>query len=114
MVQDWSSYVKNKVKNYDLSDIKFTKVNLLSWLEQRNKSTIQDLKTEIYHPTNLKFVEKQEVTFQDKKEIRYKCYYIYSGSRGRCFILAFNSQIKVITVFPLGRITLSKYRKRFK
>jgi hypothetical protein len=114
MVENWTNFVKNKVKKYELSNIKFTKANLLDWLENRNKSTIQDLKIEVYNSTNLEFVEKQEVTFQDKKEVRYKCYHIYSGSRGRCFILAFNSKIKIITVFPLGRTTLSKYRKRFK
>jgi len=87
---------------------------LISWLEKRNKSTIQDLKTEIHDSTDLVFVAKQEVDFQGKKETRYRCYHIFSGSKGRCFILTFNSNIKVITVFPLGRTTITKYRKRFK
>ncbi len=114
-MQDWSKFIKNKVKNYQLSDIKFTKIKLLNWLEKRNKSTIQDLKTEVHNSTNLVFVAKQEGEFQGSKEIRYKCYHIFSGSRGRCFILTFNnSNIKVITVFPLGRTTISKYKKRFK
>ena len=111
MTKNWKKFVKIQVKNYTLSDIKFTKVKLLSWLELRNRASIQKLKTEVYNSTNLEFVEKQVVTFQNKKETRYKCYHIFSNSRGRCFILTFNSTIKVITVFPLGRKTLTRYRK---
>lgn len=114
MSNNWSDYVRKKVKRYDLSNIIFTKTKLLGWLEQRNKCSKDELKNEIHNPKNLVHVEKQILDYKGNKEERYRCYFVYSGSRGRCYILKFNSNIKVITVFPLGRITLRKYKKKFK
>lgn len=108
MVKNWADFVKKKIKDYGYSDIIFTKVKLIDWLEQRNKSTIDKMKNELYTSKNLEFVEQQEVKFQGNMEKRYRCYHIFSGSKGRCFILAFGSKIKVITAFPLGRKTLNQ------
>jgi hypothetical protein len=39
---------------------------------------------------------------------------VYSGSKGRVYIIKFKDKIRVITVYPLGRRTLIKYKgKRF-
>ena len=72
------------------------------------------MKEEILNLKELTFTEKQTVEFEGKKEERFRCYFVYSRNRRRCYILNFNDKIKVITVFPLGRTTLKRYRKRFK
>ena len=114
MGKDWSEFVRKKIKKYVMNDILFTKLNLLDWLEERNKCTVKEMKSELHQLENLVFVEKQEVLYEGINEERYRCYFVYSRSRGRCYILRFNAPIKVITVFPLGRVTLRKYKKRFK
>ena len=112
MVKDHSEYIRKKVKRY--SSVEFTKINLLSWLEKRNKCTLAEMKGEVLSAQKLVFTEKQKISFEGKKEERYKCYFVYSGSKGRCYILRFNKTLKIITVFPIGRITLRRYKKRFK
>ena len=114
MVKDWSDFVRKKVGNYNYDDIIFTKVKLMGWLEQRNKSTTEKMREEVYTSRDLEFVEKQEIEFKGKMEERYRCYHLFSGSKGRCIILTFNSKIKIVTAFPLGRKTLNQYRKKFK
>ncbi|MBN1377392.1 hypothetical protein JW949_03640 [Candidatus Woesearchaeota archaeon] len=112
---DWSDYVKNKIKEYNLCDVSFTKKGrLLSWLAKRNKCTLEDMKKEIYNLKDMVFAEKQERTHNRKKEKRFRCYFVYSSSKGRCYVIKFNEKIKIITAFPLGRTTLRRYKKRFK
>ena len=112
--QDWSDVIKEKVKKYSKNQIIFTKSRLIDWLCNRNQSSIDKMKEEIINSNQLIFTEKQEVDYEGEKEERFKCYFIYSGNKGRCYVLKFNHQIKVITAFPLGRTTLKKYRRRFK
>jgi len=68
------------------------------------------MKEEIIRLRDLVYSEKQEIEFESEKEERFRCYFIYSHNRGRCYVLKFNGDIKVITVFPLGRTTLKRYR----
>ncbi len=112
--KDWSDVVKEKVKKYSEDQIVFTKSRLINWLCKRNKSTLEKMRNEIINSDALTFTEKQEIKYESEKEERFRCYFVYSGSKGRCYVLRFNHQIKVITVFPLGRTTLKKYRRRFK
>lgn len=114
MRKDWSDFIKVKIKEYDLSRIIFTKQKLLNWLAARNDCSIEDMKKEILNPKSLVFADKQTIDFEGQKEDRYRCYFIYSNTRGRFYILNFNSFIKVITAVPLGRRTLRRYKKRFK
>ena len=59
----------------------------------------------------LEFVEKQ---FREE-EARYALYFIYSGARGRVYVLRFTDKIRIVTVYPLGRTTLKNYnRGKFK
>lgn len=112
--ENWSPFVKEKAASYSADEIIFTKDKIIDWLCQRNKTTIEAMKEDILNPRYLVFTEKQEIEHEDQKEERYRCYFVYSNSRGRCYILKFNSHIKIITAFPLGRSTLKRYRKRFK
>ncbi len=112
-MKDFSEELKKKVKSYDKDKIVFTKNNPDLIFRRINRSE-EEIKEEILNSAGLVFVNKQEVDFKETKETRYACYHIRSNSKGRCYILNFNHQIKVITAIPLGRKTLNKYRKRFK
>ena len=115
MAKDWSVFVKNRIHKYPISEIKFTKKgDNLEWLAERNNCSLDGLKQEIKTTKHLVFSEKQEVDHKGELETRFKCYYIYSNSRGRCFIILIGEKIKIVTAFPLGRITLNKYRKKKK
>ena len=111
MIKDWSDFVRENIRK--CSEIIFTKKEI-NFLERRNKCTLQEMKEELRSLEHLAFAYKQISTYQGKNEERFRCYVVYSGTRGRCYVLRFNHQIKVITVFPLGRRTLRKYKKRFK
>ncbi len=112
--KDWSDVVKEKVKKYSKEQIIFTKSRIIDWLCKRNNSTIEDLKREVLDSTDLTFTERQEVEYEGETEERFRCYYVYSKTRGRCYVLKLDYKIEIITVFPLGRTTLKRYRKRFK
>ena len=110
---DFSDYIHSKVKEYTPNQVIFTKKNV-SFLLERINSSEEDVKKDIFLQKHLTFTEKQSILFDSSSETRYRCYFIYSNSRGRCYVLTFNSVIKIITAFPLGRKTLNRYRKRFK
>ena len=112
--KDWSDVIKDKINRFSKDEIIFTKSRLIDWLCRRNKSTLDEMKAEVLNYKDLVFTEKQEVEFEGKKEVRFRCYFVYSRNRGRCYVLKFNHELKVITVFPLGRTTLKRYRRRFK
>ncbi len=114
MRKDYSSMVKDIIRKYTTENVQFTKSHMLDWLSHRNGCSIQDMKEEIIGLKNFVFAERQVIDFQGQQEIRYRCYFVYSHSRGRCYIIRTNHALKVITVFPLGRQTLTKYRKKFK
>lgn len=115
MTKNWYIFVKNRIDKYPISEIKFTKEgDNLEWLAERNNCSLDDLKQELKTTEHLVLAEKQEVDYKGGPETRFKCYYIYSNSRGRCFLVIIGEKIKIITAFPLGRITLNKYRKNRK
>jgi hypothetical protein len=87
---------------------------MLNWLEERNNKTVEDMKSELLNPEKLMFAQEQSVCFKNNPEKRFRCYFVYSKSKGRCYILRFNKEVKVITAFPLGRKTLKRYKKTFK
>lgn len=110
---DHSNEVKEKLKKYAVSDITFTKKNYREILHKR-KISDDEISRDITNPEKLVFAQKQIRTFKGIDEIRYRCYFVYSHSRGRCYVLKFNSKLRIITIFPIGRKTLNRYRKRFK
>ncbi len=112
--RDKSDVVKEKVKKYTKDQVVFTKSRILDWLCKRNNTIVEKMKEEVLNPKGLIFTEKQQVEYDGEKEERFRCYFIYSNNRGRCYVLKFDNQIRIITVFPLGRTTLKRYRKKFK
>ena len=106
--------VVEKISQYSPDKVVFTKKDLLSWLEERNKSSLEQLRKDLFNFNQLVHVEKQEVEYGPLIEERYRCYFIFTQNRGRCYVIKFNHQIKVITAFPLGRTTLKRYRRKFK
>ena len=115
MAKNWTVFVKNRIEKYSISEIKFTKKgDNLEWLTKRNGCSLDELKQELKTIELLVFAEKQEVDHKGEPETRFKCYYIYSNSRGRCFLIIIGEKIRIVTAFPLGRTTLNRYRKKQK
>ena len=112
--KDWLVFVKEKIKNYSEESITFTKIKLIEWLCKRNNSTVEEMKNEIINLKSITHVEKQEVEHEGQAQERFRCYFVYSRNKGRCYVLKFNHEVKIVTAFPLGRTTLKRYRKRFK
>jgi len=110
-MEGWHGFVIENIRRR--TEIIFTKKDN-AFLERRNKITIEEMKEELQTAEHLVFAHKQIITYQGKNEERFRCYFVYSNTKGRCYILRFNHQVKVITVFPLGRKTLVKYKRRFK
>lgn len=110
---DFSDEVKEKLKRYSVSDLIFTKKNHQEILQKRRISG-EEIIRDITNPEKLVFAQKQIRVFKGIEETRYRCYFVHSHSKGRCYVLKFNLRLKIITVFPLGRKTLNRYRKRFK
>lgn len=94
------------LSKYKKEDIEFGKD--LSYLCFRNGCSKEEFIKEIFALTDVEIIEKQE-----RGEERFVIYLIYSKSKGRAYVLRFYPQkIRVITIFPLGRRTLSRYFKR--
>lgn len=109
MERDYSEELKNLIKKYKKEDIEYGKP--LDYLLFRNKAAKEKIEKEIFECKNLEFTEKQE----RNREIRYVLYFVYSRKKGRAYILKFNKKIRVITIYPIGKRTLRRYRKkRFK
>ncbi len=105
--ENYSNEVKELIKKYKKEDIVFGKP--LDFLVSRVKSTKEKIEDEILSCDNLTFTEKQ---IKDD-EIRYSLFFIYSKKKGRKYSITFrDSTLRVITIFPLGRRTLKKYRKK--
>jgi len=109
MAKDYSEEVKTLIIGYKKEDAEYGKP--LEYLLSRNKMTKEEIVKEIFECKNLEFTEKQE----RKGEIRYVLYFVYSRKKGRAYILRFNEKIRIITIYPIGKKTLRRYRKkRFK
>jgi predicted kinase len=107
MEKDCSDEVKDLVKKYKKEDIVFGKP--LDLLLSRVKIDKAEVEEEILSCDNLSLVEKQ---IKDS-EIRYKLFFVYSRKKGREYVVTFrDNNLRIITIFPLGRKTLKKYRKK--
>lgn len=105
---DYTGEVKELIKKYKKEDIVFDKT--LKYLCERNIADENEFKEEIINCNDIAYTEKQE-RFQGT---RYALFFIYNKKKGRCYVLEFNTQIVVVTIFPLGRRTLRRYKsKRF-
>lgn len=107
MEKDYSNEVKDIIKKYKKEDIIFGK--RLDSLMSRVKSNKQETEDEILNCNNLSLTEKQN----KGGEIRYKLYFLYSNKKGRGYVITFrDANLRIITIFPLGRKTIKKYKKK--
>lgn len=98
--------MESLIKKFTKNDFEFGKpMELLSFIGGLAE---EEMKNEILNYRNLKFVAKQNV----KGETRYVLYFVYSKKRGRAYVITFRDRIRIITVFPLGRTTLKRYKRR--
>lgn len=109
MKKDYSGEVKKLIKKYAKEDIEYAKP--LDYLLFRNKATKESFEKDLFNFKKLEFTEKQT----KGKETRYALYFVYNRRKGRVYAIKFDKKIKIITIYPLGKKTLLKYRKkRFK
>jgi len=107
MSEDYIEEVKRLIEEHKENGFRYAK--RLDLLLDRISDTKENVEKELLDFKDLKFCKKQE----RKGEIRYTLYYIYSNKKGRIYALAFEDKIVVITMFPVGRKTLKKYKKKF-
>ncbi|HLC31660.1 MAG TPA: hypothetical protein VJK51_03255 [Candidatus Nanoarchaeia archaeon] len=107
MLKEDVKQFKKKVREYKKEDIIFGKS--LEILLSRIKAAKEQVETEIMSCNHLILVEKQV----KDNEIRYGLFFIYGRKKGRKYVITFrDNKIRIITVFPLGRKTLKKYRNK--
>jgi len=108
MAEDYSEELKELIEEYKNKGFRYAKP--LDFLLERINGTKESIEKELISLKNIKFCEKQE----RKGEVRYTLYYVYSNRKGRAYSITFEDKIVIITIFPIGKTTLKKYKKRFK
>lgn len=106
-MKDYSKEVKELIEKYKVNGIVFGKD--INFIIKRIKSSREIIEKEIFSSKSLYLAEKQ---IKDN-EIRYVLYFVYSHRKGRQYVLTFrDNNVRIITVFPLGRRTIKKYKKK--
>ena|SRR3989344_6872990 len=108
MTEDYSRELKELIEEHKEKGFRYAKP--LNFLLERINDTKENIEKELISLKNIKFCEKQE----RKGEVRYTLYYVYSNRKGRVYTITFEDKIVIITIFPIGKTTLKKYKKRFK
>ena len=109
MVKDYSKEIKNKINKLMNKGFDFGKSD--KYLEHRTGKSFKEIIREIKDCKFLEFTEKRII----EGEERFTLYFVYNKRKGMAYAITFRKKIRIITAFPLGRRTLSKYnRKRFK
>ena len=98
--------VEKLLKKYSKEDIVFGKKE--NYILQRINATKEEVIKELLSHENLEFVEKQERS----DETRYALFFVYSRRSGRVYVITLGDKLRIITAYPLGKKTLSKYHKR--
>jgi hypothetical protein len=107
MKRDYSNEVKEIIKLYKKENIEYGKD--LNFFVRRLKITEEKIDEEILKCDNLSFTEKQI----REDELRYALFFVYSKRKGRKYVITFrDAKLRIITIFPLGKKTLRKYRKK--
>ncbi len=107
MKENYSNEVKEIIERYKKEDIEYGKD--LNFFVRRLKVTKEEIDEEILKCDNLSFTEKQI----KENEIRYALFFVYTKRKGRKYVITFRgSKLRIITIFPLGKKTLRKYRKK--
>ncbi len=111
---DQSELIKKKLQSIGSDRIIFAKTRgILHAMLQRAGISEHEATAELLNVDTLRYACKEERIGPSGQEARYQCYFIYSKSCGRCYVIKFNSQVKIITFWKIGRKTLNKYRRRF-
>lgn len=110
MAKDYIEEVKSLIKKYEKQNIVFGKD--IDFLLKRIEISKEQIEEEILSCNNLSLVEKQ-VKGEEK---RYVLFFVHSSRKGRQYVVTFREkELRIITIFPLGRRTLKRYgKKRFK
>jgi hypothetical protein len=109
MTKDYTEEVKKLVKKYNKEDIEYHKP--LKYLCQRNSLTQEEIEEAIMSCKGISLTELQEKPY----ETRYALFFVYNKRKGKCFVLTFDDKITVVTIYPMGRKTILRYKKkRFK
>ena len=107
MTKDYSKELKELIEKYKDKGFRYAKP--INFLLERIGDTKEKIEKELIDFKDLKFCEKQE----RKGEIRYTLYYVYSNNKGRIYSITFEDKIVIVTIFPIGKKTLKKYKKKF-
>ena len=98
--------LKSLIQKYKEQGIRYGKSP--DFLLKRINASEEEVKMELSSLINLEHVEKQV----KGGETRYVLFFVYDRKKGRQYVLAFKDKLVVITVFPLGKRTLLRYRKK--
>lgn len=105
--------IKARLQRTDPQFVYFTKTRrVLDQLYKRVLMKSDKLKFELLQAKHLQYIEKQFTTYQGIGEPRFCCYFFYPEGNGKVFVITFNGSIKIITVFPLGKRTVKKQKRR--
>ena len=107
MPKNYSEELKELIEKYKEKGFRYAKP--IDFLLERIGDTKENVEKELIDFKDLKFCEKQE----RKGETRYTLYYVYSNKKGRIYAIAFEDNIVIITIFPIGKKTLKKCKKKF-
>ena len=107
MTKDYSEELKELIDKYKEKGFRYAKP--IQFLLERISDTKENIERELLDSRDLKLCEKQE----RKGETRYTLYYVYSNRKGRVYAITFEDKIVIITIFPIGKKTLKKYKKKF-
>ena|SRR3989344_1999981 len=107
MAKNYLGELKELIERYKEKGFRYAKP--IDFLLERINDTKENIEKELIDFKDLKFYEKQE----RKGEIRYTLYYVYSNRKGRVYVIAFENKIVIVTIFPIGKKTLKKYKKKF-
>jgi hypothetical protein len=107
MSRDYSEEARALIGKYRKGGIVFGKDT--AFLLRRTKLSEKEIKNEVFSCKDLSFTGKQE----KDGEVRYALFFVYGKRKGRKYVVTFrDGNIRIITVFPLGRKTLRRYRKK--
>ena len=107
MTEDYSKEVRRIIEKYKKENIIFGKE--IDFLLKRNEVSREEIIGEILSCKNLFLTEKQV----KDGETRYVLFFIYSKRKGRQYVITFrDKELRIITIFPLGRKTIKRYQKK--
>ncbi|MEK6914256.1 MAG: hypothetical protein AABW83_01255 [Nanoarchaeota archaeon] len=107
MTKDYSEELKELIEKFKDRGFRYAKP--IDILLERINDTKENIEKELIDLNGLIFCSKQERS----GEIRYILYYIYSNRKGRIYAITFQDKIVIITIFPVGKKTLKKYKRKF-